>query len=113
MAELIRILQTQNGTVMHENDALRRENHNMRVDISRLQSDIHSMRLQQSPTTQQPPSSQPAPPAPYPPEQYPAASRPELPPLRSLGGQAPPGPDSMTGVQYEAPRVNGFRSERY
>lgn len=32
--------------------------------------------------------------------------RPELPPLRSIQSG---GPDSMTGVQYEPARVNGFR----
>lgn len=37
------------------------------------------------------------------------ASRPELPPLRSLSSGIANGPESMTGVQYEQPRVNGFR----
>ncbi|KAK0703715.1 hypothetical protein B0T26DRAFT_757232 [Lasiosphaeria miniovina] len=37
---------------------------------------------------------------------------PELPPLRALSSSAAPAaPDSMTGVQYEAPRTNGFRSD--
>jgi hypothetical protein len=36
---------------------------------------------------------------------------PELPPLRALQQSVPPagGPESMTGVQYEQPRVNGYR----
>lgn len=38
--------------------------------------------------------------------------RPELPPLRSLSGNLPNGPDSMTGVQYDD-RPNGFRQDRY
>lgn len=53
--------------------------------------------------SQQPPQ-QPA----YSSEQY-ANSRPELPPLRSINAGIPNGPDSMTGVQYEAPRTNGYR----
>ncbi|EAQ89272.1 hypothetical protein CHGG_05891 [Chaetomium globosum CBS 148.51] len=38
-------------------------------------------------------------------------ARPELPPLRSLQSPTgpPQGPESMTGVQYEPPRVNGYR----
>ncbi|KAH8675781.1 putative HLH transcription factor [Xylariales sp. PMI_506] len=41
------------------------------------------------------------------------AARPELPPLRSLSGNIPNGPDSMTGVQYEGQQTNGFRQERF
>lgn len=36
-------------------------------------------------------------------------ARPELPPLRGLHTSQPGVPESMTGVQYEPPRVNGFR----
>ena len=39
----------------------------------------------------------------------PDLGRPELPPLRALHSSQSGGPDSMTGVQYEPPRVNGFR----
>ncbi len=35
------------------------------------------------------------------------APRPELPPLRALSGGLPNGPESMTGVQYEQPRLSG------
>ncbi len=37
------------------------------------------------------------------------APRPELPTLRALSGGLPNGPESMTGVQYEQPRPNGYR----
>ena len=53
------------------------------------------------------------------PESYPQdpygrqPQRPELPPLRSLSGNLPNGPDSMTGVQYEEQRPNGFRQDRF
>lgn len=37
--------------------------------------------------------------------------RPELPPLRSLSGEVPTLPDSMTGVQYsEQSRMGGYRA---
>src|SRR5688572_7162421 len=42
-----------------------------------------------------------------------SSSRTELPPLRSLSGSLPNGPESMTGVQYDAPRVNGYREGRF
>jgi hypothetical protein len=52
---------------------------------------------------------------PYAQEQYARPHPPELPPLRSLQPPAGPpagpsvGPESMTGVQYDPPRVNGYR----
>ncbi|EFQ28909.1 helix-loop-helix DNA-binding domain-containing protein [Colletotrichum graminicola M1.001] len=115
MAEVMRIVQSQNTTLAQENDGLRQDNHNLRVDIQRMQNELHSLRLQQSPTGQAPAQSQAAPPPP-PSAAYqtdPYASRRELPPIRGLNGNMPNGPDSMTGVQYEAPRVNGYRAERY
>ncbi|KAH6660115.1 helix-loop-helix DNA-binding domain-containing protein [Truncatella angustata] len=41
------------------------------------------------------------------------SSRPELPPLRSLSGNVPNGPDSMTGVQYEGQQANGYGQRQY
>lgn len=39
------------------------------------------------------------------------AQRPELPPLRSLSGEVPTVPESMTGVQYsEQPRMGNYRT---
>jgi hypothetical protein len=54
----------------------------------------------------------PRPSDPYAVDQYGRPRPPELPPLRSLqSGSAPGGggPESMTGVQYEPPRANGYR----
>jgi hypothetical protein len=42
-----------------------------------------------------------------------APSRPELPPLRSLSGNLPNGPESMTGVQYEGQQSNGYRPNQF
>ncbi|KAF9876489.1 helix-loop-helix DNA-binding domain-containing protein [Colletotrichum karsti] len=115
MAELIRIVQGQNTSVVQENEGLRQDNHNLRVDIQRLQNELHNLRLQQSPTGQAPPPQVQV--APPPPQQAsyqtdPYANRRELPPIRGLNGAMPNGPESMTGVQYEAPRMNGYRPER-
>ncbi|WQF84871.1 Putative myc-type, basic helix-loop-helix (bHLH) domain-containing protein [Colletotrichum destructivum] len=117
MAEVMRIVQSQNTTLAQENDGLRQDNHNLRIDIQRLQSELHNTRLQQPPAGQAPAQSQAAPPAPPPPaaayQTDPYANRRELPPIRGLNGNMPNVPDSMTGVQYEAPRINGYRPERY
>lgn len=41
---------------------------------------------------------------------YANGGRPELPPIRSISNGVPNGgPESMTGVQYEDPRVAGYR----
>lgn len=116
MAEVIRIVQGQNTSVLQENQNLRDDNLHLRNDIQRLQNELHNLRLQQPPTGQAPPpQSQVA--APPPPQAYqtdPYANRRELPPIRGLNGTMPNGPESMTGVQYEAPRMNGYRpAERY
>lgn len=117
MAEVMRIVQSQNTTLAQENDGLRQDNHNLRIDIQRLQSELHNTRLQQPPAGQASAQSQAAPPAPPPAaaayQTDPYANRRELPPIRGLNGNMPNGPDSMTGVQYEAPRINGYRPERY
>ena len=54
---------------------------------------------------------QPPPADPYAQQAQYTTSRPELPPLRTLSNAMPIGPDSMTGVQYEGQRPNGFRPE--
>lgn len=97
MADAVRVMQNQNASIASENDQLRRENHAL------------MLQLRGQPPQQAPP---PPPAAGYASDPY--AHRPELPPLRALNGGPPSGPESMTGVQYDAPRANGYRpAERY
>ncbi|ROT35607.1 helix-loop-helix DNA-binding domain-containing protein [Sodiomyces alkalinus F11] len=101
MADALRVMQTQNATLAQDIESLRREN--------------HALVLQLRTGSQHPPPT--GPPPPPPPGTYssdPYAHRQELPPLRALNSGPPVGPESMTGVQYEAPRGSGYRpSERY
>lgn len=96
--------QSSNVTLMNELEALRRENHAL----------LHQLNKQGGPP---PPPIQQAPGPPPPPvagaygAHDPFVHRTELPPLRTLNGGAPGAPDSMTGVQYDAPRANGYRAE--
>lgn len=85
-------------STLHNKD---REIEHLRHELQRAQMDANSMRR-----------SQPGPVN----ESYgfgDRRSQQELPPLRTTlqaaAGAPPPGIDAMTGVQYEAPRVNGFR----
>ncbi|KAL9947494.1 hypothetical protein D7B24_000014 [Verticillium nonalfalfae] len=97
MADAVRVMQNQNASIASENDQLRRENHAL------------MLQLRGQPPQQAPP---PPPAASYASDPY--AHRPELPPLRALNGGPPSGPESMTGVQYDAPRAGGYRpAERY
>ena len=102
------MLQSHYNTVVAENEMLRRELHGSRMEGA------PASHPQQQPPSQGPPAAAPAVPqqAPYPSDHYASSSRPELPPLRSISGGLPNGPESMTGVQYEAPRVNGYQAER-
>ncbi|KAK3298932.1 uncharacterized protein B0H64DRAFT_85851 [Chaetomium fimeti] len=87
-SDLIRQLQSINATQQNEIDMLRREMERMHgAPQSRPVAD------------------------PYAQDQYGRPRPPELPPLRSLQSPTgpPQGPESMTGVQYEPPRVNGYR----
>lgn len=97
-------MQSHFGSMQSEIEVLRREVTSLRSENQALRSEValHQGR---------------APPQgvadPYAADQFGRGQppRPELPPLRSLqGGTAPPpGPESMTGVQYEQPRANGYR----
>jgi hypothetical protein len=100
----IRALQSHYNTAMAENDMLRRELSGMRMESSQLLGELNR---------QQAPPPGPASQAPYSSDPYANAPRTELPPLRSISNGIPNGPDSMTGVQYEPPRTNGYRPERY
>ncbi|PHH67484.1 hypothetical protein CDD80_806 [Ophiocordyceps camponoti-rufipedis] len=110
MNEHIRLLQTHYNTALSEIDLLRREINNMRMEPGHPQS---AQQQPPAPPPPPPPQAQQPQPGPYPADAYSNASRTELPPLRSISSSIPSGPDSMTGVQYEPPRVNGYRQERY
>ncbi len=108
----LRIIQSHYNTAAADNEMLRREVHGLRMELAQARGEAapgsHS-----APAPQQAPS-QPSQSASYPPEHYPQGSAgTDLPPLRAISNGAPNGPDSMTGVQYEAPRTNGYRPERY
>jgi hypothetical protein len=110
--EHLRMLQSHYNTAVTENDMLRRELQGLRMESAQLRGELGASATHSQP---QPPAGPgPAPqPSSYAADPYAASSRPELPPLRSISNSVPNGPESMTGVQYEAPRVNGYRSDRY
>lgn len=93
------------AVIKNELHALRMENQQLRADIANLQANGGT----QGSSAMSDPFSRGA-----------QSARPELPPLRALGGlpppitsQAPP-PESMTGVQYDLNRTNGYRpSDRF
>lgn len=103
----IRELARQVKQVSAENDMLR---HQLLSSGVRM-GEMPPPNMHGGPGPQGPPP-QAAAPQHYPPEAY-GQARTELPPLRSLNPAMPNGPDTMSGVQYEAPRVNGngFRPE--
>lgn len=100
----VRVLQAHYNTALTENDMLRREVSGLRLENSQL---VGELNRQSAPPPA--PISQPS----YSSDHYASAPRTELPPLRSLNNGIQNGPDSMTGVQYEAPRSNGYGPARY
>jgi hypothetical protein len=108
--EHLRMLQSHYNTAVADNEMLRRELQGMRMESAQLRGELGAAAPHAQPPSSVGPPSQPTS---YPADHYAPSSRPELPPLRSISGSVPNGPESMTGVQYEAPRVNGYRNERY
>ncbi|KHN94456.1 Helix-loop-helix DNA-binding protein [Metarhizium album ARSEF 1941] len=109
-AELIRTLQSYYNNAASEIEVLHRELETARMEAAQLRGEVGSpgnppQQARPAPSSQ---SSQ-QPPASYGSDIYANTNRTELPPLRSIHA----GPESMTGVQYDAPRVNGYRQERY
>ncbi|KAL2019467.1 hypothetical protein VTK56DRAFT_9583 [Thermocarpiscus australiensis] len=92
-SEVIRVLQAHVSSQQAEIEILKRELHSLRMESDRMRG----------------PPPQPVS-EPYASDQYGRPRPPELPPLRTLqSAAAPAGPESMTGVQYESGRVNGYR----
>ncbi|KAF5021174.1 hypothetical protein F66182_6796 [Fusarium sp. NRRL 66182] len=108
--EHIRLLQSHYSTAAAENEMLRREIQGLRMEGAQLRGELNSS------SSHAPPSSGATPPSQsgsYQPDPYANSTRPELPPIRSLNNSISNGPDSMTGVQYDSPRANGYRPDRY
>lgn len=113
----IRLLQNHYNSSMGEIDLMRKEVQALRSENSQLRLQLSKSGPPFSTSAAAPPppvvNTQP-PQGPYAaPDPFANSSRTELPPLRSLGAPMPPGPDSMTGVQYETSRPPSFRSERF
>ena len=100
------MLQSHCCTAAAEMDMIRREIASLRMENTQLRSDLAA-----GPGHHAPPAPV-APPTTFT-DPFANSSRTELPPLRSIGGTIPSGPESMTGVQYEPARVNGYREERF
>ncbi|XDG06887.1 hypothetical protein ABKA04_006502 [Annulohypoxylon sp. FPYF3050] len=90
---------------VQEAEMLRRELDRMRMENAQLRGNVSlppGQGAANAPISSQPPAD------PYAQDPYGRAPRPELPPLRALNA-----PDSMTGVQYEGQRPNGYRPDRF
>ncbi|KAI1265905.1 putative HLH transcription factor [Xylariaceae sp. FL1019] len=98
-------------SALQEADGYRREADRLRLEVNQLRSGA-PVPAGQGPTNQSVPPPQP-PTDQYAQDPFGRSARPELPPLRSLSNNMSNAPESMTGVQYDGQRVNGFRSERY
>ncbi|RWA08843.1 hypothetical protein EKO27_g6247 [Xylaria grammica] len=108
-ADHIKQLSTHCQNTLAEADMLRREMDRLRMENNQLRNGAASG---PGPVTQSAPT-QPPPADLYSQDPYARGSRPELPPLRALSNNLPNGPESMTGVQYEGQRPNGFRQDRF
>ncbi|KAM3562627.1 hypothetical protein ARSEF4850_002688 [Beauveria asiatica] len=108
----VRILQSHYNSAVSDNELLRRELQNVKMDLQNIKIELAQARGDaHAPPSQS--QSHTTPTHAFPQEPYSSASNgAELPPLRSISNSMPNGPDSMTGVQYDGPRTNGYR-ERY
>lgn len=116
LQETIRSAQQHSAVISSDVSILKNEVHALRMENQQLRADVNNMHQgngsvmgpgagQQQSSVMSDPFSRGQ-----------QAPRPELPPLRSLGSGIPQSapPESMTGVQYEQTRVNGFRPpDRY
>ncbi|KAI5466717.1 hypothetical protein BGZ63DRAFT_430021 [Mariannaea sp. PMI_226] len=107
--EAIRHWQHNYNIAVGDIEMLRREMAGLKMELAQLRGELNSS----SAHAQQAPPPAPQPQAQYGADPYANPPRPELPPIRSISNNITNGPDSMTGVQYETPRVNGYRQERY
>ncbi|KAI0483214.1 putative HLH transcription factor [Xylariaceae sp. FL0804] len=108
-SDTIKTLSGHCQTAIQETDMLRREMERLRMENVQLRGGVPQG---QGPSAQPGPPQQP-PTDPYAHDPYGRATRPELPPLRALNGNVPTTPDTMTGVQYEGQRTNGYQQNRF
>lgn len=99
--DTIKYLQQQNHTIVSDVDMMRRELAAARMENSQLRGELSAVSTSAGSHNSAPPSASFA---------QKDAQRPELPPLRSLSGEVPTAPESMSGVQYEQPRFAGYRA---
>ncbi|KAJ1331369.1 Myc proto-oncogene protein [Microdochium nivale] len=109
--DTIKQLSAHCNTVIQEAESMRRELDRLRIENGQLRGGMGSSSQHQASPSHPGPSQPTA--DPYAQDQYARNSRPELPPLRALSGSIPSQSDSMTGVQYDSQRTNGYRPERY
>ncbi|KAI1336845.1 putative HLH transcription factor [Xylariaceae sp. FL0016] len=113
LQDTIKALSGHCQTTAQELDMLRREMERLRVENAQLRGNVQAMPQGQGPTAPSMASQQSATPDAYVQDPYGRPTRPELPPLRALSGNLPNAPESMTGVQYEGQRPNGYQQGRY
>lgn len=109
-ADHIKQLSTHCQNTLAEAEMLRREMDRLRVENNQLRNNAAAAPGSASQTA---PPQQPTGGDPYAQDPYGRGPRPELPPLRALSNNLSNGPESMTGVQYEGQRSNGFRTDRF
>lgn len=103
-SDTIKYLQQQHHSVVTDMEMQRREVAALRMENSQLRGELTAVSAGHAASSH----SSAAPAAQF---QARDAQRPELPPLRSLSGEIPQVPESMTGVQYsEPPRMGGYRA---
>lgn len=113
--EAIKSLSGHCQNIMQEVEMLRRELDRVRVENAQLRGNVPGIPGGQGQSNASNPSIPPQASADhYAQDPYGrGVPRPELPPLRALSSNIPNGPESMTGVQYEGQRPNGYRPDRF
>lgn len=109
-ADHIKQLSTHCQNTLAEAEMLRRDLDRLRMENSQLRNNAAAA---SGSASQSAPPQQTTGGDPYAQDPYGRGSRPELPPLRALSNNLSNGPESMTGVQYEGQRSNGFRTDRF
>lgn len=105
-ADTLRSIHQNNSSLHQELDAMRRDVMALRGENTQLRNELATVSNAHHGASSMPSLSSQTGGDGY---GRPPSLRQELPPLRSLGNGIPGPPDTMTGVQYEQPRANGYR----